>query len=315
MASLAKTLAISALVTFSVSTAWAGGGGPPCQPGEQRSGFVREASPQQNTSFIVHLTLANGDPTGPAGGIPLPGHNVAGDGSVASLSVNQPGVPGNVNVPGACDVWNETILNQPGNGNGGAGPGVGVGGSGTGVPGSGVGGDGGTPSTPQSSEQIEAFLLDPTTQKYILYNVFTAVNLNVPLGDMLVIPDLYAADSTGALINQELYGLVDLFTYMANATCSNGICEEPFTPGEAFTAVGGAVSGLPGLFFSNNPWTFTPDNGFVDPGDYSGEVIAVTQHVFPSVPEPATWLMFLLGLAGSGLATSLRRKSGATHPA
>jgi hypothetical protein len=239
------------------------------------------------------MTLPNGKPAGNP--IMLPGHNVPGDGSVASQSINQPGVPGNVNVPGACDVWNETILNQPGNGNGGAGPGMGVGGSG-------VGGDGPTPTTPQSSLQIEAFLLDPASQKYILYNVFTAVNLNVPNGDTLVIPDLYAADQTGALINQELYGLVDLFTYMANATCSGGVCEEPFTPGQTFVAVNGDVAGLPGIFLSNNPWTFTPDDGFVDPGNYSGQVIALTQHIFPSVPEPATWAMMLIGFTALGYA-------------
>lgn len=312
MSSLARVFAFSALLAISASAASASVVfGPPCGANETRSGWVYEASKVPNTNFIVHLTTGTGKPVGPAAGIMLQGMNVPGDGSVARLPVNQPGVPGNVQQPGACDAWNETILPNPGNGNGGNGPGVGVGGSGTGQPGSGVGGNGGTPATPQSSLQIELYLYDPATNEWVMYNIFTTVDLTLPNGDTLLIPDLYATDSAGDLINMELYGLVDLGVYLENVTCTLGICKENFNLGDTFTVVDGEVAGLPGMYFSFNPWTFTPEGGWVDPGDYSGTVIAITQHGVPSIPEPSTWAMMAAGFAGLGFAAIRGRKAPA----
>jgi hypothetical protein len=308
-----RVFAFSAIFIFSASAASANVlTGPPCQPGETRSGWVYEASKVPNTNFIVHLTDSGGGPVGPAGGIPLQGMNVPGDGSVARLPVNQPGVPGNVNQPGACDAWNETILPNPGNGNGGNGPGVGVGGSGTGKPGSGVGGNGGTPTTPQSSLQIESYLYDRARNAWVMYNIFTTVDLSLPNGDVLLIPDLYATDSNGDLINQELYGLVNLAAYLENVTCTLNVCKENFNLGDTFTVVAGEVAGLPGMYFSTNPWTFTPAGGWVDPGDYSGTVIAITDHGVPSVPESSTWAMMLAGFAGLSFA-AVRRGKGVAY--
>lgn len=308
MTKAACVLAFAAALTISASASANVLPGPPCAPGETRSGWVYEASRVPNTNFIVHLTDSGGGPVGPAAGIPLAGMNVPGDGSVARLPVNQPGVPGNVNQPGACDAWNETILPNPGNGNGGAGPGVGVGGSGTGKPGSGVGGNGGTPTTPQSSLQIEAYLFDPVKGIWILYNIWAIVSLNIPLGDILLLPDLYATDVNGDLINQELYGLVNLDVYLDNVTCALGICKENFNLGDVFTVVNGEIAGLPGMFFSHNPWTFTPGGGFVDPGDYSGTVIAITDHGVPSAAEPSTWAMLLAGFGGLAIAARGARR-------
>jgi hypothetical protein len=212
------------------------------------------------------------------------------------LNVNQPGTPNNVNQPGACDAWNETIKAKPGNGNGGAGPGVGVGGSGTGQPGSGVGGVGGTPTTPQSSLQLESYRFNPVNNIWVLYNIWTNVNLSLPAGSFLVIPDLYATDAAGNLINQELYGLVNLDVYLNNVSCNLNQCQEPFSLNDTFDIVNGQAAGLPGMFFSTNPWTFTPAGGFVDPGDYTGSALVDSEHLVPSVPEPNSLILLGLGL-------------------
>lgn len=301
-----KLSALSAVFVFSVSAVWANDiPGPPCLPNESRAGTVFERSQQQNTSFIVHLTDADGHPIGPAAGIALPGTNIPGGGTVASLNVNQPGTPNNVNQPGACDAWNETILPNRGNGNGGNG----VGGTGTGQPGSGLGGVGGTPTTPWSSLQIENYIFDPNQNVWRMYNIWTSVNQSIPNGSVLLLPDLYAADGSG-LINQELYGLVNLDVLLGSAVCALNICQSPFSLGQTFTVAGGQVAGLPGMFFSTNPWTFTPAGGFVAPGgNYSGSAQVVTQHELPSVPEPGTLGLFGIGVLGLfGLKATLRTK-------
>ena len=96
MTSFTKISALSAVFVFSVSVSavWANDiPGPPCLPGETRSGWVFERSQVPNTNFVVHLTDSAGGPVGPAAGIPLAGTNVPGDGSQAALPGNRRPAP------------------------------------------------------------------------------------------------------------------------------------------------------------------------------------------------------------------------------
>jgi hypothetical protein len=137
-----------------------------------------------------------------------------------------------------------------------------------------------------------------------MYNIWTTVDLSLPNGDLLVIPDLYASDS-GGLINEELYGLVNLSVYLNSVVCNGTICEVPFTQGETFNIVNGQTALLPGMMFSTDPWTFTPAGGFMDPGAYNGQATQVTQHDLPSMPEPgSSWLLGAGFAAIFGLARS-----------
>jgi hypothetical protein len=295
MTSLSKMAVLSTLCALPLSAS--DQHGPPCTgPNDTRSGIIMEHSAQQNTDFTVFISNSTGAVIAT---IPLLGMNVAGDGSVAQQPVNMPGMPGNVNVPGGCDAWNQTGLPNPGNGNGGAGPGVPVGGSGP-------SGTGPAPSTPTSSLQIESYGL--VNGVWMMYSPFTEVDLSIQTGDVLMIPDLYATDSNGNLINEELYGLVNVDTYLPGTTCTLSICEVPYTLGETFNIVNGAVAGLPGMLFSTSPWVFSSTTGFTDPGgNYTGSAEVISEHGLESIPEPSAAV--LLGTGLLAMALVMRKRS------
>jgi hypothetical protein len=237
-------------------------GGPPCENGGARAGFVVEHSSVPGAQFIIHTTDFgyNNIPGGDINPIGVP------DGHGGTTTI-----PEYVDVPGVCDVRNETIFPN-------------------GIPGG--GGGGGIGAGASADLSIESYVVDPTTGKYVLLNIFNAIALNVPSG-VLAIPDLYAVDSNGNLIaNTELYSLVNLLDYEASPPS--------FTFGENLTVVNGVVAGLPGMYFSTDPFTFDPNTGFSDP-PYSGNAIVYTDHTL-TTPEPSTWAMMLIGFAGLGFA-------------
>jgi hypothetical protein len=225
---------------------------------------VTEHSREPNTTFIIHLTdfdyqdIAGADIHPPS--IP-DGHG--------GTTINPVTVAA---MPGLCDARNTTIK-PPAGGGGGAGG-------------------------PMSDLSIESYVIDPKTGKTVLHNIWGTINAQLGNFRTVAIPDLYALDANGDLINgNTLYSLVNLDVYIG--------AMPTFTEGQVFTVVNGQVAGLPGMFFSTTPFTFDPMTGFSDP-PYSGQAVAETQHDFDSVPEPAAWALLVLGLSVVGAA--LRRR-------
>ena len=189
--------------------------------------------------------------------------------------------PVTVQGEGVCDFINETIYPQ----------GL-AGGQGGGV----VQADG-------SELQPSAADLSIHSGKYVPGHHF---NIAAIFGEytLISIPDLYAVDANGGLIaDQELYSLVNLATYLAMPLT--------FTLDETFDVVNGQVAGLPGMSFSTDPFSFSPEAGFTDP-PYSGPATVFTWHDMEAVPEAATWMLMALGFAGLGYARM--RRSAAAPP-
>jgi hypothetical protein len=144
-------------------------------PGESRAAHITEFSRRPNANFIVHLTDWQGLATGAP--IPLPGVNIGGDGSTASLDIPV--------AAGACDAWNETVI--PAQPNGGGGPGG------------------------KSSLRIERVQFNAILGQFQLFSVY---DFTVPF-QFIFIPDLYAADVNGNIDpNGILFSLVDLTQYV-----------------------------------------------------------------------------------------------------
>ncbi|HWY22646.1 MAG TPA: PEP-CTERM sorting domain-containing protein [Candidatus Acidoferrum sp.] len=66
-----------------------------------------------------------------------------------------------------------------------------------------------------------------------------------------------------------------------------------------FSITNGLSALLPGYYFSVTPITFNPSLGFTSSDPFSGTVFTVAEHDLSSVPEPATWLLFLGGALGA----------------
>jgi hypothetical protein len=239
--------------------------GPPCVKGEPgRGGVVTEHSREPNTVFIIHLTDFDYKV--------IPGQDIhppsIPDGH-GGTTINPVVVPA---MPGLCDAKNDTLKPPQGHG----------------------------PVGPRSNLSIESYVIDPTTGKYVLHNIWGTIAAQVGEYHTVAIPDLYETDALGNILdNVTLYSLVNLETYIGSAPT--------FVEGQRFNVVDGLVAGLPGMFFSTTPFTFDPDTGFSDP-PYTGMAVAETQHGFTATPEPASWVLMLIGIGSVG--AMFRARSG-----
>jgi hypothetical protein len=102
-----------------------------------------------------------------------------------------------------------------------------------------------------------------------------------------------------------LYSLVDLQQFL--------LAPPSFSMSDHFAIVNGTVAGLPGMWFSTTPFTFSPGGGFtpssmalLSTGGFSGDGVVDAIHTLSSSPEPGTWALMLAGFGAVGW--SLRRR-------
>jgi hypothetical protein len=140
---------------------------------------------------------------------------------------------------------------------------------------------------------IESLYFDEITQLFGLQNIFGTQADHVGTGVPVRIPDLYI-DAPGVT----LYSLVDLNVYLEFLP--------EFSLGDTFSVVDGLVPVLPGMMFSTTPFVFDPASGFSGT-PYSGGAQAETMHATSAVPEPAAWILMLVGAGLTGASARHRR--------
>jgi len=151
----------------------------------------------------------------------------------------------------------------------------------------------------------ESLFQDPATGLWQFEGTFAQFDFR-NLGRNLRIPDLYAdTDGDGVIgAGDVLYSRADLRIYPD---------EEPsFALGDQFTIVDGKVAGLPGMWFSPTPIVLDPVLGPQPSGGQwfnatssplsaaaaGGDAVVLTEHELVStVPEPAAWVLLLVGSA------------------
>ncbi|MGO9443513.1 MAG: PEP-CTERM sorting domain-containing protein [Thiobacillaceae bacterium] len=238
--------------------------GGPCTQG----GNILESS-LTPANFVVHLSKPDGSEF--VGFLPGAGPNGTGATFPLSLTGSQ-GADGNYHaqvyvpcLPG-WDAHNDTIITVPGGG--------------PGNPGSGV-------ITSSADLLIESWIINAQGQ-YQLLPIFDTIAMRGFAS--MTIPDLYATDANGNLIDGvELYSLVDLNTF-DNA---------PFSLGDQYSITDGVDPALPDMWFSTTPFnSFDPTTGFFDAfTPYTGTAIAISNHT-GTVPEPISIALVGLGLLG-----------------
>lgn len=144
------------------------------------------------------------------------------------------------------------------------------------------------PDPIMSDLSIEAVFLNSSTGEYQLYNIFGVIAQMVGVGMEIRIPDLVAALDDG----DTLFSVVNLATYLKSPPTVD--------VGDAYDVVDGVVAGLPGMEFSTTPFSYDPRTGLFSGTPYTGLALDPTLHGLTTVPEPATWVMLLIGLAGVG---------------
>lgn len=154
-----------------------------------------------------------------------------------------------------------------------------------------------------ASLEIEALYRDPTTNKYVLGNIFGAILAEKGYGFEVRVPDLFADINGGGLgAGDELYSLVDLNAFMPSLPA--------FSLGDQFTITNGLVADLPGMIFSTTPFLFDENVGFIGtPFTGIGSTDGFHGLTATTVPEPMSVVLSGLGVMSMAAVYKRRRSS------
>lgn len=158
----------------------------------------------------------------------------------------------------------------------------------------------------ESYLNIESLYKDPVTGLWSFEGVPAMMDAVFGPGVVIGIPDLYADTNGDGVIGagDVLYSWVDMRVYLQHL--------HAYELGDHYTIVDGQVAGLPGMWFSSSEIFLDPVLGPQPTGgawfsSSTGDAEALSEHDLDTVPEPAIWLMMLLGLGATGV---LARRAG-----
>jgi hypothetical protein len=143
-----------------------------------------------------------------------------------------------------------------------------------------------------SALSIESVFFDPTTSQFSLGNIFGTLADTVGVENEISIPDLFAdTNGDGTLgLGDILYSLVDLNQYLT------AVPQISF--GEMFTVNNGTVSGLPGMMFSTDPFSFDPSTGFTGTLFNGTAEVKGIHGATAVIPEPSSLILVGIGILG-----------------